>query len=100
VKRNWHYHKKARAKYLAEECFACGSKENLCLHHIDGNGDNHDKRNLITYCAHCHMQGHFDKKAGRLMDRFKCRVCKQPAMSLNLCERHFEALKRYGHLIY
>lgn len=44
------------------ECFLCGSKENLIVHHRDKSGQtdspNHDPNNLITLCRSCHTLAH------------------------------------------
>ena len=40
------------------KCEWCGSKKNLCVHHIDGNRYNNDLDNLITVCKCCHQNHH------------------------------------------
>lgn len=47
------------------QCTVCGKKENLSIHHIDGNGwsspkeeKNNDIDNLITLCHSCHARLH------------------------------------------
>ena len=41
-----------------DKCEWCGSKKNLCVHHIDGNRYNNDMNNLITICKRCHQTHH------------------------------------------
>lgn len=41
-----------------DKCEWCGSKKNLCVHHIDGNRYNNDLSNLITVCKRCHQNHH------------------------------------------
>ena len=41
-----------------DKCEWCGSKKNLCVHHIDGNRYNNDLTNLITVCKRCHQNHH------------------------------------------
>jgi phage replication O-like protein O len=38
------------------ECRVCGSKSDLCVHHIDYNQDNNKDDNLITLCRSCHQK--------------------------------------------
>ena len=45
-----------RAK--ATQCAWCGSKNNLCVHHLDGDRYNNDLSNLITVCKRCHQNHH------------------------------------------
>ncbi len=41
-------------KYRENECKLCGSKENLCTHHIDGDQNNNSPKNIMTLCVPCH----------------------------------------------
>ena len=45
-----------------KKCVRCGSEKGICVHHIDGTGEddkpNHDLENLATLCAKCHKQIH------------------------------------------
>lgn len=41
-----------------KECYFCGSKENLCRHHIDKNRSNNTKDNLMVVCRSCHAKLH------------------------------------------
>jgi AbrB family looped-hinge helix DNA binding protein len=43
---------------LGQECSSCGSTENLVLHHIDGNRENNDLRNITLLCKLCHEKTH------------------------------------------
>ncbi len=70
---NW-YHNKDRFNGLRRQilerddnkCMICKTKENLCVHHIDGNGynqfgknGNNMPKNLITLCRSCHHKLHW-----------------------------------------
>lgn len=39
-------------------CRICGTGENLRIHHIDEDRNNHSYSNLITLCASCHYLLH------------------------------------------
>jgi len=45
-----------------QQCVRCGGTGRLCVHHIDGTGEdespNHDLENLATLCVMCHKQIH------------------------------------------
>lgn len=40
------------------ECKACGSTENVEIHHLDGDQYNNDIRNLVPLCSDCHSKVH------------------------------------------
>jgi len=44
--------------YYGEECNRCGITEKLCVHHIDGNRENNDLKNLRVLCRKCHNRLH------------------------------------------
>jgi|ERR1700758_140027 len=51
------------------ECSRCGSKENLCRHHIDRNRLNNTPSNIEILCRSCHSKEHklhdsFNGKSG------------------------------------
>lgn len=39
-----------------DHCEICGSKQNLDIHHIDGNWQNNNLDNLMCLCRSCHMK--------------------------------------------
>lgn len=45
-------------KMRKDKCELCGSDINLCVHHIDGDRNNNDIKNLLTVCKKCHQQHH------------------------------------------
>lgn len=50
-----------RRKCLREKgsaCYICGEKENIDVHHIDGNRTNDRLKNLIPVCRYCHIGIH------------------------------------------
>lgn len=40
------------------ECFNCGEKENLNIHHVDGDHYNNSNENLMVLCVSCHLSYH------------------------------------------
>lgn len=60
------------------KCAECGSKEQLVVHHKDGNGrgqskPNNSMRNLVTLCRACHARHHGVVEWARNFDC--CRKC-------------------------
>ena len=51
-------------------CARCGSKHNLCVHHIKHakghNKASDDSYNLVTLCFKCHMKFHKLEKHGKM----------------------------------
>lgn len=41
-----------------KECIICGSKKNLCIHHLNKNKEDNQKENLILLCRKCHDNLH------------------------------------------
>ena len=39
-------------------CRKCGKSGRLEVHHLDGNRDNDDFTNLVTWCVNCHVEHH------------------------------------------
>jgi len=65
-----HYKKLAR-KNLRWECWTCGTKRNLEIHHIDGNHENNTLDNLMVLCRNCHIRRHrrmrLDEKVAQIL---------------------------------
>ena len=51
------FHLRAR-KFLGECCETCGTKQNIEVHHLDGNIRNNTAKNTQTLCHSCHMRWH------------------------------------------
>jgi hypothetical protein len=49
---------KSYEKVKKRTCELCFTKENLQLHHIDGDKRNNNSRNLQTLCENCHREIH------------------------------------------
>lgn len=41
------------------ECYFCGRTSSVDIHHLDGNHNNNDKKNLIQLCRSCHKRLHY-----------------------------------------
>ena len=52
------YYRRLARENLRQECFKCGSKKNLCVHHKDKNRKNNDLFNLMMLCRSCHTKEH------------------------------------------
>jgi hypothetical protein len=63
-----------------QSCALCGKRgrENLTIHHIDGNRDNNEYDNQIILCYNCHCRFHEEKgiSLGQIKDR-KCILIKK-----------------------
>jgi len=68
-------------KYVGNSCKECGSKENLEIHHIDGNRNNNKFNNLERLCRKCHRKKEIiiyynGKETERNRGKYKgCKVC-------------------------
>jgi len=47
-----------RNKIKKEECNTCGSRQNLCIHHVDFDHYNDNPENLKILCVSCHLSYH------------------------------------------
>jgi hypothetical protein len=47
-----------RKSVAKEKCARCGSKLNLCIHHLDFDHYNDNPLNLLVLCLHCHLSLH------------------------------------------
>jgi len=76
---NWETIRKNAIKYHGNICYMCGSRNNICVHHIDYNKKNNNIMNLIPLCVSCHGKtGHHREIWYRL---FCCNVPKPPLNS-------------------
>lgn len=65
-------YRKCAFSIYEHKCAVCGWQEDqqiLQVHHIDGNRENNDKKNLIILCPNCHAKITFGKY--KLVDREK-----------------------------
>jgi len=54
-----------RVKCIIEKgdyCNICGERENVDVHHIDGNRTNNELKNLIPVCRYCHIGIHENRE--------------------------------------
>jgi len=63
---------KYRQKYLnayPEKCIVCSERDDIVIHHKDGDRNNNDLRNLTALCKDCHRKVHGKKSlTGRLAE--------------------------------
>jgi hypothetical protein len=64
----------------------------MILHHKNGNKLDNRLENLELTTRGIHPQIHFAKAAPA------CSVCGVPSQALNLCNRHYKQLTRYGRI--
>lgn len=83
----------------ATECQMCGTRENLCLHHVDGNPANNDRANRMTLCATCHTKWHWEhgKQPMPKTRSEQCSVCGTADRTRQgMCQMHYQRWKKYG----
>lgn len=64
------YRRIIKASGVKEECAICGARENLHVHHRDGNHKNNDINNLTYLCLKCHYtlaHEHIRDSSGRFI---------------------------------
>lgn len=52
------YYKKLQKEHMQELCYFCNSNYGLSVHHIDGNRNNNELKNLKVVCRSCHKKIH------------------------------------------
>jgi len=72
-------------------CEICGSKNNLDIHHKDGNWQNNNLDNLICLCRSCHT------KLEREKTQKVCKICGKKHKGLGFCNKHYIRFKKYGN---
>ena len=119
---SYHRIKKKVGDYILakfkHECVKCGSKEDLCVHHVvkmkPDNPEYNDTENLTVLCRSCHMKHH--RKEGDIKPPFppsgnsygrrgkkppiKCKEegCDRLQHARSLCKKHYECRRRKGIL--
>jgi len=48
-----------KGKILTAKCSKCNETRNIIIHHIDGNRQNNELKNLKALCRRCHSKTHF-----------------------------------------
>ena len=89
-----------RLKYMhlkKPSCETCGSIENICGHHKDGNYNNNTDCNLMTLCGSCHTSLHH--RQGDMLtkkEKTPCYACGKQSYRRGLCPTHLTRFKKYG----
>jgi len=60
--------------YFNNECQECKSKNELQIHHIDGNSLNNKINNFILLCVSCHRKAHVELKSDKKVN-LTCKNC-------------------------
>ena len=91
-------YRKRAAHYRAGECSNCGSKDNLHIHHLDGDMTNNALANLMTLCGSCHGKWHWaNGKSIPKRQRKSCSICGRPAKAMGYCQNHYRHYLLYGN---
>jgi ribosomal protein L28 len=59
---DWRKIRKLAIEYYGDICYRCGSKNHICIHHIDYNKKNNRLGNLIPLCLKCHLKTNFNRE--------------------------------------
>ena len=60
------------------KCYICETKENIVVHHIDGDRSNNTIANLIPVCESCHRYIHSPKKQSGELGKYQS-LCTETA---------------------
>lgn len=88
--------RKRAVTFRGMACQACGTTEKLAIHHVDGNPANNDQGNLMTLCDSCHLKWHWAHGKKNSKRQTVCKVCGEPARKLDMCQKHYQRLRKYG----
>lgn len=56
-------------RYWGKQCVICGSTDQLCVHHIDGNPSNCTVSNTVPVCLRHHYKLHYRRRNYSVQDR-------------------------------
>lgn len=76
------------------KCEFCGSKNNLDIHHKDGNWQNNNLDNLICLCRSCHT------KLEKNKNKKVCIICGKKNKAFGYCNKHYIRYKKYGNPLF
>lgn len=84
--------------FKKNKCSICKGNHWLGVHHIDGNWQNNDIKNIVTLCASCHTKQHWKKGDYKynLPKKF-CQICGLPHKAKNFCNKHYRNWKNTGN---
>lgn len=57
-----HHYRRKCIERKGEKCRICGEKEDVDVHHVDGNRRNNSLTNLVPICRYCHVGIHQDRE--------------------------------------
>jgi len=66
--RSWSYKVLERSNKIKDQCQICKEKGKIQIHHIDGNKNNNQLKNLGVVCSYCHFAIHDNGKNTRFVE--------------------------------
>ena|SRR3990167_1148987 len=87
-----------RAKLLRKlNCEICNTTKNLHTHHKNENWWDNRSENLQTLCGSCHLKYHWKNGKKVWKRQSVCIVCGNTARKLDMCQKHYQRLRKYGN---
>ena len=77
---NWRRSNPETYRKLIKECLFCGTKQKLCLHHIDGDKRNNEISNLQCLCNKCHFKLHKNFQIAYIREERESTIIKLPTL--------------------
>ena len=79
-----------------DKCEKCGTDKKLHLHHIDSNPNNNNINNVMTLCASCHGQWHWEHGKKPPRPKRLCSICGNKVVGRGYCSKHYQRFITHG----